>query len=82
LDLKGEQHSLAGEGVGGPNSDDWKERPSLLIYSVVVEIVSWQAMETSVLLDTVDFDTFRLSATAITKIKAIVGTRTIRKLCL
>jgi hypothetical protein len=30
------QHSLAGEGMGGPNSDDWKESPTLciLIYSV------------------------------------------------
>jgi hypothetical protein len=26
-----EQHSLADEGVGGPNSDDWKESVSLCI---------------------------------------------------
>ncbi len=25
----GEQHSLAGEGVGGPNSDDWIEAVAL-----------------------------------------------------
>jgi hypothetical protein len=31
LDPKGgeEQHSLVGEEVGGPNSDDWKERHSI-----------------------------------------------------
>ncbi len=33
LDLKGrgQQHSLAGEGVGGPNSDDWTD--SLIDYT-------------------------------------------------
>jgi hypothetical protein len=29
----GEQHSLAGEGVGGPNSDDWIEGLALCILS-------------------------------------------------
>ncbi len=29
--LGGEQHSLAGEGVGGPNSDDWRESLALRI---------------------------------------------------
>jgi hypothetical protein len=28
---RGEQHSLAGEGVGGPNSDDWLESVALSI---------------------------------------------------
>ncbi len=34
LDLKGrgQQHSLAGEGVGGPNSDDWTDRLALWIF--------------------------------------------------
>ncbi len=31
----GGQYSLSSEGVGGPDSDDWTESPSLLIYSVV-----------------------------------------------
>ncbi len=39
LDPRGEgkQHSLAGEGVGRPNSDDWKESLALCesVYSVV-----------------------------------------------
>jgi hypothetical protein len=31
--LKGEgQHPLAGEGVGGPSSDDWKESLALWIF--------------------------------------------------
>jgi hypothetical protein len=29
----GEQHSLAGEVVGGPNSDDWIEAVALFIFS-------------------------------------------------
>jgi hypothetical protein len=29
----GEQHSLASEGVGGPNSDDWEEAVALCILS-------------------------------------------------
>jgi hypothetical protein len=31
MDPKGEQHLLAGEGVGGPNSDDWTESLALCI---------------------------------------------------
>jgi hypothetical protein len=32
---KGGQHSPAGEGVGGPNSDDWRESLILFYYSVL-----------------------------------------------
>ncbi len=36
-----EQHSLAGEGVGGPNSDDWKESLALcLLYCILASCVS------------------------------------------
>jgi hypothetical protein len=31
LELKGGQHSLAGEGVGGTNSDVWRESLALFI---------------------------------------------------
>ncbi len=31
-----EQHSHAGEGVGGPNSDDWKESLALVIVYYVL----------------------------------------------
>jgi hypothetical protein len=33
LGPKGEESSLAGEGVGGPNSDDWIESLALCIIS-------------------------------------------------
>jgi hypothetical protein len=31
LGTKGEQHSLAGEGAGGTNSDNWKENLALCL---------------------------------------------------
>ncbi len=34
---EGEQHLLAGEGVRGPNLDDWKESPALCLLYVVRE---------------------------------------------
>jgi hypothetical protein len=46
LDQKGEeQYSLAGEGVGGPNSDDWKE--SLALCIVYTESVTINVHEVS-----------------------------------
>jgi hypothetical protein len=40
----GEQHSLAGEGVGGPNSDDWIESLTLCTLCCIkdIEVKCWR----------------------------------------